>query len=256
MRIGLKVRVSDLHYIMPADVFLKRGLFDYIELFVDANSCIEDALNWKTLGCAVHLHAPHSYAGCNFAFAKDEDVNRGHMRKMNEFQRALMPEVVIFHPGINGRLDETIRQFSLFRREFPELFRLAVVENKPYFGLNGEICLGASPEEVWRVLKETGMRFCLDFGHAICYAAAFGKVWKEVINSFLKFTPNVFHISDGDAADVKDQHKHLGHGNYNFEWILCRLSKDSALTIETKKDSETDLNDFEQDVIYLRKIVL
>jgi endonuclease IV len=213
---------------------------------------MDDAQRWKQVACPFHLHAPHSYAGCNFAFKENEAANRTHLQRVEAFRELLRPGAIIVHPGIVGSLDETLRQFKLFAQEFPDLFSLVAVENKPYMGLHDEVCLGASPQEIKRVLAETGLRFCLDFGHAICYAVSFKKDWKEVIGEFMKFKPSVFHISDGNAQSPKDQHLHLGKGNYDLCWLLSQVPQGAPLAIETQKDSKEDLDDFQGDVLHLK----
>ncbi len=254
-KIGLKLWSTNVQYIPVARALFVRKVFDYIELFVVPGS-IETIPQWKALGILYVLHAPHSAVGLNPAKPELRNMNIELVRQVDTFFSALNPEFVIFHPGIDGNLKESISQFCFFGERFPSMYQKVVIENNPQIGVNDERCLGASPEEIRLLCEGARCWFCLDFGHAICYAAAFRQSWKSVVNDFLKYAPVIFHISDGDVMGVKDQHEHLGDGNYNLEWIIGRLPKDSLLTVETRKDSEVYLNDFEQDVIYLRKIVL
>jgi len=127
-----------------------------------------------------------------------------------------------------------------------------LIENKPLVGLGSETCLGASPEEIQQLLQSTGQGFCLDFGHAICYSVAAGKDWKEVIESFLKFKPSMYHLSDGSYG-VRDEHEHLGVGKFDLSYLIKLIGTDQCVSIETRHDRQDSLDDFVIDVQRLRE---
>jgi sugar phosphate isomerase/epimerase len=68
----------------------------------------------------------------------------------------------------------------------------------------------------------------------------------------LTLEPEVFHLSDGDMDTPYDHHRHLGKGSYPLEEILSMIPENSLLSLETPRDSRDCLDDFKEDVNYLR----
>lgn len=255
-KLGLKLWSADIFHIEPALELYRKGVFEYVELYIVPGTAKEYLDIWKGKRFPFFLHAPHSYSGLNLSLRNFELQNRPLIKEIEAFMEVLNPRGVIFHPGIDGSIDETIQQVHKFRREFPALFDMAVLENKPKIGINGEICVGASPEEMEKLLEETRLGFCLDVGHAICYAAWAGIEWEEVIDQFMKLAPDVFHLSDGDVNSRTDSHLNYGDGNFNLRWIIKKLPSDAYVSIETNKNSKLNLNEFERDVIYFKELYL
>lgn len=252
VKLGLKVWSTNLGYIKPALELYHEGVFDYVELYV-VPEAEEDCLGkWKETGFPFVLHAPHSYGGLNLSLKDAEDNNRALIARVNAFRGALEPEYVIFHSGVRGTIEETIRQINMFKGEFPDLFKPAVIENKPKMGLKGEVCIGSSPEEIKEILDETGLGLCLDIGHAICYAAWKQTDHKKVIDQFIALDPGIFHLCDGDRSSKTDMHLNFGMGNFDLRRIIQRIPADAYVSIETDKSSETDLDDFENDINYFK----
>ncbi len=254
-KIGLKLWSSNLNYLKPVQDLYQQKIFDYLELFIDPKSPLETVSYWQQLKIPFHCHAPHYFAGVNFSDPAYKDLNEVQVKRVEFFRQVLNPEFIIFHPGINGKLDETIRQLNFFKNQYPELFKTVLIENKPKLGLNGQVCLGASAPEIQSILQSIGCGFCLDIGHAICFAAWAKLEWEKVINDFLTLKPRVYHLSDGDHHSVIDLHEHFGAGNFDLPRILKMLPPNQGLTIETKKDSPDNLDDFKRDALYLKKIL-
>jgi len=249
---GLKLWASNLHYIKPAVDLYHKGVFQYIELFIDSDNNGNYADHWKTLGIPYHLHAPHSYSGLNLSVCAKEKENLKIVEKVDQYRKYLNPEKIIFHPGIEGEIHETIRQLQCIQRKYADLFAISVIENKPRLGVKGEHCVGSSPNEIKQILEALPMGFCLDVGHAMCYAAWSKEKWQDVLNKFLNLSPSVYHLSDGDVNSQIDQHLHLGKGNYDLKKIIRMIPLDTYVAVETDKDSKTDLNDFAEDANYIK----
>lgn len=252
-KLGLKLWFSNMFYINPAIDMFHNKVFDYIELYIEPETGKGCLKQWANIEIPFFLHAPHSYGGLNLSLSENESKNRALIQGVDCCRRKLNPKMVIFHPGISGSVLEMIRQIKMFKNEFPDLFDSAVIENKPKLGLNGETCIGASPEEMKEILNETGLGFCFDIGHAICYAAWNQSEHEVVIDQFMTLNPKIFHLSDGDVHSKTDAHLNLGKGNYELERIVSKLPSDAYISIETNKKSESNLDDFEEDVGYLRK---
>lgn len=255
MNIGLKLWSSNLNYIEEAKKLYIRGIFDYLELFVEQNSssCISE---WKSCDIPIVLHAPHSHKGLNLSLKEAYADNGRAIDAVEAYAVELLPRFIIFHPGVDGDLGETIRQIQVFKRSYWRVFENALIENKPKTGLNGERCMGSSPDEIQTLTKETGLGFCLDIGHAIVSAAARNQWWKELVESFLGLQPKMFHLSDGDMHSERDMHLHLGQGNFDIDTIVRLIEGPGCMmSLETPKTNPEDLDDFLEDINYLKAIL-
>ncbi len=254
LKLGLKLWTSNVFYIKPALELYQKRIFDYVELYIDPDSAKDCLSKWTGKEFPFILHAPHSYSGLNFSQQEGDTENQRMIKEVETFRIALNPKYVIFHPGIQGSDNEAIRQINNIKKEFPALFNLALIENKPKVGLKGEVCLGASPEEIERIIGETGLGFCLDIGHAICYAAWAQIGWEKVVNQFMKLGPKVYHLSDGNINSYTDSHLHYGDGNFELNKIIKLIPSEIYVSVETDKDPKLNLKDFERDVNYLKNL--
>lgn len=255
MKFGLKIwSENDSVSVNDVKKLYVDGLFDFIELFVVPGSFKKAAEAWSGLDVPYYLHAPHSYAGLNMSLRQNEEKNRALIGEVELFRKTLRPRGIVFHSGIKGTVEETIRQILLYKSSYAELFDCALIENKPKIGLNGELCIGASPTEIKEIVSNTNMGFCLDVGHAAYYAAWAGLSCKDVINDFLAIEPCLFHLSDGDVKSCSDMHLNFGEGNFELEWIMRRITSESSVTIETKRSPSGNFESYKKDVNFLRNI--
>lgn len=251
MKIGLKLWSTNEHYIPAARGLFANKVFDYIELFIIPGSLATIPL-WQDLSIPYILHAPHGYSGFNLASKVCRNTNFELIRQVHSFFYALTPDYVIFHPGFDGDLHESISQFQSFGERYPSMYQKVIIENKPQIGLKNEICMGASPEEMRSLLAGTGRGFCLDFGHAICYSVAVKKQWKDVLADFLMMEPIMYHLCDGFLS-TRDAHEHLGNGEFDLPYLMGLVGQDKYVTLETNKGHPDSLNDFYLDVQRLRE---
>lgn len=251
--VGLKIWSTNTCYLKAIKILKEEGYFDYIELFVEPESLPEHLDIWKNLEVPFVLHAPHSAQGLNFGINENEERNRSLIRLVDIFDKKLNVSKVIFHPGIQGKLVETIRQINIFKDEFSLLFKKSIIENKPKVGLRNEDCLGAFAAEIKIIKDKTGLGFCFDLSHAMCTAALVKKQDDDVISEFLELKPELFHICDGKRNSVYDCHYHLGDGDFDLKKFFLMIPDNSFVTIETIKESKDNLDDFKLDVEYFRK---
>ncbi len=254
MKLGLKIWSTNANYIKPAQELFSRGVYDYIELYTVKHSSAEHLAQWTNLDIPYILHAPHSYGGFNASLPECKEENRRILKDVEVYRRTLNPQFIILHPGISGTAEETIRQMNDFRKESPELFSKALMENKPMWGMKGEKCVGDTPEEMKKILDATGMGFCLDFGHAIKYAIAAGKDHRTVLDAFQVFSPSVYHLSDGQMDNTQDQHLRLGEGEFDLSDLLSRVPESGMVSLETEKDSKDNLYSSAQDFQKIREL--
>jgi len=248
MKIGLKLWSTNKHYLGQAAALYKKGLCDYVELFYVPGSMGLLSL-WQGLGAPFIIHAPHTLEGLNPADPNSFDSNLKLAQESFFYAERLKAPFVIFHPGMEGSLDEAARQISCFG----DAARI-LIENKPYQSIRDARLLfrGSTPQEIKHLIDKTKAGFCLDMGHAICAANSLGKDAFGFIDEFIALAPKIYHMSDGDFSSPIDAHPNLGKGNYPLQRLADRIGRNSVITIETDKAYSDTLRDFEADVAYLR----
>lgn len=254
MKLGLKLWSTNTGaYFDEAQKLYRQGFFDYIELYVvpDTTRTIE---KWKILedgyGIPLALHAPHFMNGVNLADSSKEEYNLNAFKQVNRFSDELNAQYVVVHSGIEGNIDETIRQLKIIRPE------KMLIENKPYAALlkDNKECRGAVIDEIKKVIEEIGCGFCLDIGHSFCCANSLNINPYEYLKEFNKLNPSCYHLSDNFIDSTFDKHYHLGEGNYDFKKIFDIIDTSKNVTIETNKNSKENLDDFIEDVKWIRSL--
>lgn len=267
MKLGLKLwsRNTDF-YFEEAKRLFKGGWFNYIELYVVPNT-VDTIEKWKTLGADFNipftLHAPHFINGVNLAEKSKEEFNYKIFEEVGQFCDELNAGYIVVHSGIEGDIEETIRQLKIIN------LKKMLIENKPYIAplKKDLICRGATIEEISKVIDGVGCGFCLDIGHAICTYNSLLKSKDSIHHSpfnihsedpygFLKqfnaLKPRCYHLSDNFIDNHIDSHLHLGQGNFDFKKIFDIINTDKNIAIETNKNSKENLDDFIKDVQFLK----
>ena len=245
MQFGLKIGSKNIKYTEDILSFFKKGYFQYIELFAVPDSFNDTIGYWKQFSIPIIIHAPHSFAGMNLSLPEERENNKIKMEETFQFADALNSETVIFHSGVNGKIDETINQLK------PFVDSRCLIENKPMRGLNEEKCLGATPEEIKYISKELQIDFCFDFGHAICAANSLNREPFEFIKEFLELKPRMYHLTDGDYTSEYDSHLHYGKGTFPLKELLKIVPNGKKVTNEAKHNYDNNLEDFKEDYLFL-----
>lgn len=246
-RFGLKLWSNNKNYVEEAVALYEKGIYQYIELYVLPSIDDTQVSMWKNIHIPYVIHAPHFRDGLNLAKKELKENNLLLIKKTKEIADILKADKIIVHPGIAGDIAETVRQL----KEINDARIL--IENKPYYALDdGLICNGATIEEIMFVLNNTNVGFCLDIGHAFCAANANNIEPLEYLKQLLVLNPDMFHLTDGEKDGVLDRHYHFGKGNYNIKDILEILPDNCYITVETIKDFNDSLEDFEKDIKILK----
>ena len=248
--IGLKLHTTDVSLITEAKRCKEKGFFDYVELYIIPGTYEVNIDVWKDLNSPYIIHAPHSFHGVNLAQADKCKTNLQYFNEARQFADDLGSDIIIVHGGNNGSFTETIRQMGLLNEK-----RIGL-ENKPKIGLQNEICVGWSPDEFYRaadagILSGT----VLDFTHAACAAQSQKVNVMEIIREFMEFHPKVFHLSGGNASSEKDIHLSLGKGSLNIAEFLSVIPEGALVTIETPRDPSRGLEDFVDNIDFLRTLI-
>jgi len=248
MQFGLKLGSTSVNYTKDIISFFEEGYFQYIELFAVSDSFNNTIDYWKQFSIPIIIHAPHSLAGMNLSLIGERENNKRKLQETFQFADVLKAEIIIFHSGVNGKIEETMNQLR------PFVDSRCVVENKPLKGLNGEKCLGSTPKEVEYIKNKLKIGICLDFGHAICAANSLKREPLEFIKEFLSLSPRVYHLTDGDYKGELDSHLHYCKGTYPLKELMKMIPDEAKVTNEAKHDFEQKLDDFREDFLYVKNI--
>ena len=250
-KLGLKLwSINTDYYYDEAIRLYNDGVFDYIELYVVPDT-LETIEKWKKLNIPFIIHCPHFAHGFNLAKVEKKDSNRKIFDEVQKFADKLNVQYIVIHGGIDGNIEETAMQLASFNEH------RALIENKPFVALpnrmGGEYCRGYNVEEIKSVMDFAKCGFCLDFGHAICAANSLNKDVYSYIVDFAKLNPTMYHLTDiGDITSPYDSHPHLGTGQLDIKRILNLIPQGKNITIETIKNSKENLDDFIEDMNYLK----
>ncbi len=253
-KIGLKLwSINTDYYYDEAKRLYNAGVFDYIELYIVPDT-LDKIARWKSLGIPFSLHAPYIIHQVNLASKENEKYNLEIYKQVQKYAESLSAIYVVIHGGIEGYIEETIRQLNLIKKNFKTKL---LIENKPYISpIGNKICRGATIEEIDKIIKKVNCGFCLDIGHAICTANYLNKDIYSYIKEYNdKFNPECYHFSDNDSSSITDRHLHFGDGNFDFTRILNIIDDDKNITIETRKNSKILLSDFYNDANFLKGII-
>ncbi|MFH0898174.1 MAG: GNAT family N-acetyltransferase, partial [bacterium] len=250
-KFGLKLWSTNKNYIKPALDLYENGFFSYIELFSVPGSFQDYVHIWKQLTIPFIIHAPHSETGLNLAKKNQFKTNMHLAQEALRYADQLNADTIIFHPGIDGDIQETIRQINIIND--PRV----TIENKPYYTVNDDrICVGHSPEQIKKILNQTNTKFCLDLAHGVCSANAQHTDPFVFLEQFSELKPYMFHITDGNIHGARDIHEHIGHGSFDVQKLLQIVPHQSYITIETPKSSQEHLDDFINDIKQLKKAII
>jgi len=248
IQIGLKLWSTNDNYLKPAKDLFDQGVFDYIELYFVPGTLNTYKL-WNSLDIPVAVHAPHERHGLNLSLKANLSHNQELLKETLMFANKTQSNYIVVHPGYGGNVDEVVNQLFPFKNE------KICIENMPLKLLNtSDVSVGATYEDLVKIINKLGISFCLDINHSICTANALSFDLYSFIQQLSKLEPIFVHISDNAKSEVIDTHLHLGKGDHDFNKIFKIISCDQVL-IETNKDSPDNLLDFNEDVNYLKMIL-
>lgn len=247
LKFGLKLFNINTPMITDAQKLYEQNIFNYIELYIIPNSYNLNIELWSLVEMPFIIHAPHYREGMNLSVKSCFKNNMKLAEESIKYANKLNSEIIIFHPGIGGKIEETANQLKKIND------KRIVIENKPFYGLNNELCVGYSVEEIKYVIEDVKCGFCLDIGHAICSANKQGIDQIVYIEKFIDLKPKLFHLTDGDYNSVYDSHYNFGKGNFPIKEIISRIPNGSMITNEAKRNFNDDLQDFAKDIKYLKE---
>ena len=259
MKIGLKLwSVNTDAYLREARRLYAEKVFDYLELYVVPGT-LETLPHWKALQEEVNLpfviHAPHSAHGVNLADAANYAANAKAFDEVKRFADVLGAGKIIVHGGWRQEDGDPAAAIAQLIAQLKSLAdERFLVENKPYLPIDNlpRRLVGSTPDEIRSVIAAVKCGFCLDVGHAVASANAHGADWRVWLEDFLSLRPSMFHLSDIHVDSRTDQHLHFGDGSLPIKEFFPCLPTDAVISIETKKDSNSNLEDFRRDALHIK----
>jgi len=247
IRYGLKLWSHNQEYIPLARRLFAQGIYNFIELYVVPDTYKKYIQEWKKLKIPVIIHCTHSEHGFNPAKRGNLKNNLKLFSEVRRFCDELDGAYIIFHPGIEGNIEETIKQVCLFNEK-----RL-LVENKPFVSFRGQRCRGSTYQELNSIIENCKVGFCMDIAHAVNTAFHLRKDPYVFIKQLARLKPNVIHISDAKYSGIHDEHLNIGKGELDFKKICAVIANTSAhfLTVETDK-KKPGFKDFILDVLRIK----
>lgn len=252
LKYGLKLWSTNKHLFQKAATFHKKGLFDFIELYIVPDTIQNDDLDILK-GIPVQIHAPHSFHNFNLYELNKEkiDLFKNQIIKTANFLNA---KYIILHPGINN-------DFKGFKENVAQIYdKRILIENMPDTALDGsKVHFGCSLEHLNFIKKECGFDICFDFEHALVGIISKNLNYKDYLKSLIsELSPYYFHISGNNENIPIDTHKNLWESCFDIKWtkkLLNELSakKDIFLVFEVPKANDNLENDI-KNMDYFRKI--
>lgn len=252
VKIGLKLwNTNTDNYLEIAKELYQDKIFDYIELYVVPNN-LDKIDFWKKTNIPFDIHAPHSAHKMNLSDKEKREFNFNLYLDVKKYADELNARYIVFHGGIDGNYQEVANQIKNFNNS------RCLIENKPYKVLKfleAREYIGTKPSEIKYIKDFTGCGFCLDIGHAICAGNSFKIDPYQFIDDFYQLKPDKIHLSDIEIETEIDKHFNFGYGNLDFKKLNYIFKSVKDITIETQKKSKENLDDFIEDVKFIRSIV-
>ncbi len=246
MKPGIKLWTTNEEWFEEANRLYEKEIINYVELYTVPGSY--EGFDFEKLKMQIVIHGPHYGHGFNMADKSLFDSNMEKLKETLSFADKLNSKQVIFHPGFGGGIENT----KYFLKQIKD--NRIILENVPKKSLvDGEIFVAYNIKEFRELLKIGNLGFCLDFGHAAKSALSQGKDYKEAIQNYLKFNPNIFHICGADLSNEKDKHLNLWEGDLDASFLKKCIGKEKRVTFEVPKKGSSLENDI-KNINYFNEI--
>lgn len=234
IKYGLKLWSNNEKYISEAEKLYKEKMYDYIELYTIPGTYDKYIKIWRNLNIPFIIHCAHTTHGFNLAIKNKFQNNLKIFSEAKAFCDELNGKYIIFHPGIKGSLENSIRQINFLAD------KRMLVENKPYVSMSGNACRGSLLGELKAIIDFCKVGFCLDISHAINVAFHLKINYFNYIKKMLSLKPRVIHISDGEIKEKHDKHLNIGRGIFDFRRMkeIIAVSNAQYLTLETDRSGD------------------
>lgn len=183
----------------------------------------------KDLGISLSIHAPY-FINLNSLEKTKIYASKHRILKCLEIGEFLGVKKVVFHAGFYSGMDkekayENIKNNIL---ELEEERKQKHFSAKLAVEITGKKNVFGSIEEISRLVKETGISFCIDFAHILARHGNYK--FEEVKENFKEFKDWHIHFS-GIEYEEKGEKKHIPTQEKEIKKLLENLPKDKNITI-------------------------
>lgn len=209
LNFGLKMWSSNAELIGEAEILIVNRIFQYVELTPIPGTNITPFLK-RNIPYIIHI--PTERQGLNIADRSNMAFNLSLINFAIDWADQLQAQYLILHPGF-GKIENALG----FLEEIHD--RRILIENMPRVGLNNEKMIGYSKDQIILLQKNGKFGFCFDLNHAIKASISQNIDYRIFIDDFMGLVPQMFHVSDGRMDYEKDEHLHLGEGDYDLKYL-------------------------------------
>jgi hypothetical protein len=195
----------------------------------------------KKLDKPFFLHSEDFKYQTNLA---NPDVNKANVRYLS-YALGLLKEYnalgLIVNPGtrFNNRcsIDNFVKLFKKFNA------KKIIIENQPPLKNRTYPFFARNYDEVYTLLKKTGVFCCIDLLHAYSSSFFFDKDPEKFCKDLLDLKPKNIHISNGRNGSYIDYHLHFSDGDFNMMQMKALIPKDALVTLDTPNDFDIQLEE-------------
>ena len=242
--LGIKLWSSNLDCLPSVKRSIVGGDVHYIEIMpVPSQNDVEP---FQQLKCPVVIHVNTDRRKINIADPAMLKENLKSIQNDIRWADELNAKNIIVHPGL-GNIHDAVKFIRGLNDE------RVIVENMPKISLNGDIMIAHSIEDI-KTFQNHDIGFCLDFNHAMRAATSLNIPEKRFIRDLNSISPMMFHISDGNKKREKDEHIHLGAGDFDIPFFvnIANKKQDSYVTLETPKNT---VEDDARNIEFIKKVI-
>ncbi len=183
------------------------------------------------------VHSRHERFGLNNADKQKREENIKSLKSAISLADKCKADKIIVHPGINFNTSCSEEEFVSLISSFND--KRLLIENLP---LN-EDCFGATPDDMSRLMKKTGLGFCFDINHAIETALTLKKDYLKMLREFIKLKPAHYHLGGQKLNGDRKTHLSFKESEINLREIFDLLPKDANITLEVTTDKDKTAKD-------------
>jgi deoxyribonuclease-4 len=224
---GVKEAISNLEKYHKLGLKACEITFTYGVYIKSKDDAKEIGNKAKELGISLSVHAPY-WINLNSSDKEKLEKSKERILRCLEVGTWLDASVVVFHPGFYGKEKEN--SFENIKARINEIIEEAK-KNKytPQLAPEtmGKINVFGSMEEIAKLSKETGCRFCIDFAHIL--AREKRVEMKKIIKLFPQKEWHC-HFSGIDYGE-KGEKNHKSTGEKNWKELLLNLPENKTMTI-------------------------
>lgn len=226
VKVGVKIFPDNKEYVKKID-----GYVDFYEIVI---------VEGKKYDFVSKIKKPFFFHSDDFKYQtnlSNPDVNNAN-EKYLAFSLALLKEHnalgLIVNPGtrFNNRCS-TDNLVTLFKKYNAKKI---IIENQPPLKNRTYPFFARNYDEMYTLLKKTGVSCCLDLLHAYASSFFFDKDPEKFCRDLLDLRPRNIHISNGKNGSYIDYHLHFSDGDFNMMQMKDIIPADSWVTLDTAND--------------------